>query len=116
MPMIYQRGTLYVCGKRRKNWYGKYLVYETNENGEQVCRERNRRICPKAGVPRWQAQDLLDAMIAEDNRLQISGVPASKNGFSIAGAGAPTDHDTTTAIEPTRAPAVIRTGEETQSL
>lgn len=116
MPMIYQRGTLYVSGKRRKSWYGKYLVYETNENGEQICRERNRKVCPKAGVPRWEAQDLLNAMIAKDNRLEVSGATAINNGVSAAGAGSSTGLNKTSAIDPTGVPAIIDTGRETQSV
>lgn len=114
--MIYQRGTLYVCGKRRKSWYGKYLVYETDENGEQVRRERNRKVCPKAGVPRWEAQELLDAMIAEDNRLQASQATAINNGIDAAGGGAQTSHVATTPIGQSPVPVLISAGRETSSL
>jgi len=75
MSMIYQRGTLYFCGKRQKNWYGKFAVYKTDEDGNEIREERNRKICPKAGVPKWEAQAKLDAMIAQANSRAVPTLP-----------------------------------------
>lgn len=63
MPMTYQQGTVYACGKKKKMWYGKYLVYSIDKDGKEVRKQRNRAICPKANVPKYTAEEKLRAMI-----------------------------------------------------
>lgn len=77
MGMKYQQGTVYPCGKRKKMWYGRYLVYGTNPEGKEVSRERNIALCPRAGVPKWEAEKLLQTVIATEN----SRVPKSTPQF-----------------------------------
>ncbi len=39
MAMKYQKGTVYLSGQKVKMWYGKYLVYQKNQDGRgpAVC-------------------------------------------------------------------------------
>ncbi len=39
-------------------WYGKYLVYEKDQEGKEVRRQRNIKLAPKAGTPKWKAEEL----------------------------------------------------------
>lgn len=67
MGMKYQKGTVYPSGKRVKMWYGQYLVYRKDENGKEVRRQRNVRICPKAGTPKWKAEQMLQEIIRKES-------------------------------------------------
>ena len=71
MAMKYQKGTVYPRGRKVKMWYGKYTVYLRNEEGKEVGKRRNVPLCPKAGTPKWKAEEMLHALI-----LQDTGVPA----------------------------------------
>ena len=71
MAMKYQKGTVYPRGRKVKMWYGKYTVYLRNEEGKEVGKRRNVPLCPKAGTPKWKAEEMLHALI-----LQETGVPA----------------------------------------
>ena len=66
MAMKYQKGTVYLSGQRMKMWYGKYLVYRTNQEGKEVRSQRNVAICPKAKNPKWKAQQLLQQIIMKE--------------------------------------------------
>lgn len=66
MAMKYQRGTVYPSGQKVKMWYGKYLVYRTNQEGKEVRSQRNIAICPKAKTPKWKAQQLLQQIIMNE--------------------------------------------------
>jgi integrase len=52
-------------------WYGKYTVYVRNEDGKEVGKRRNIPLCPKAGTPKWKAEQMLHVLI-----LNETGVPA----------------------------------------
>jgi hypothetical protein len=69
--MKYQKCTVYLRGQKVKMWYGKYTVYLRDENGKEVGRRRNIPLCPKAGTPKWKAEQMLHAII-----LNETGVPA----------------------------------------
>ena len=71
MAMKYQKGTVYPRGRKVKMWYGKYTVYLRNEEGKEVGKRRNVPLCPKAGTPKWKAEQMLHALI-----LNETGVPA----------------------------------------
>src|SRR5215472_3493810 len=66
MAMKYQKGTVYPSGKKVKMWYGKYLLYGQDSSGKEVRRHRNVSICPKAGNPKWKAEQLLREMILKE--------------------------------------------------
>jgi integrase len=65
--MKYQKGRVYLNGKRVKMWYGQYLVYRRDENGKEVRRQRNVRICAKAGTPKWKAEQMLQDVIRKES-------------------------------------------------
>lgn len=71
MAMKYQKGTVYPRGQKVKMWYGKYTVYLRNEGGKEVGKRRNVPLCPKAGTPKWKAEQMLHALI-----LKETGTPA----------------------------------------
>ena len=71
MAMKYQKGTVYLRGSKVKKWYGKYTVYSLNEEGKEAGKRRNVPLCPKAGTPKWKAEQMLHALI-----LKETGVPA----------------------------------------
>jgi integrase len=71
MAMKYQKGTVYLRGQKVKMWYGKYTVYLRNEEGKEVGKRRNIPLCPKAGTPKWKAEQMLHTII-----LNETGVPA----------------------------------------
>ena len=72
MAMKYQKGTVYLRGRKVKMWYGKYTVYSRNEEGKEVGKRRNLPLCPKAGTPKWKAEQMLHTII-----LNETGVPAA---------------------------------------
>ena len=71
MALKYQKGTVYPRGKRVKMWYGRYTVYFRDERGKEVGKRRNVPICPKAGITKWKAEEMLHALILKD-----TGMPA----------------------------------------
>jgi len=50
MAMKYQKGTVYLSGKKVKMWYGKYMVYQKNQDGKEV-RAKLPRLCDRALGP-----------------------------------------------------------------
>jgi len=66
--MKYQKGHVYQCGKRVKMWYGQYLVYRKDQNGKEVRKQRNVRICPKANTPKWKAEQMLQEIILKESK------------------------------------------------
>ncbi len=84
MAMMYQQGTVYTCGKKTKMWYGKYLVYRKDENGKEVGHHRNKAICPKAGVPKFKAEEKLREMIQLDsNAAETSRTPSPDPSMTV---------------------------------
>ena len=72
MAMKYQQGTVYLCGQKVKMWYGKYLIYGKDQDGKEVRRHRNVRICPKANTPKWKAEQLLREIILKEAGASVS--------------------------------------------
>ena len=68
MAMKYQKGTVYLTGKKVKMWYGQYLVYEKDREGKEVRRQRNIKLAPKAGTPKWKAEEQLRDIILKDTK------------------------------------------------
>ena len=66
--MKYQKGTVYPSGKRVKMWYGQYLVYQKDREGKEVRKQRNIKLCPKAGTPKWKAEEMLRDIILKDTK------------------------------------------------
>jgi len=64
--MKYQKGRVYLSGKRVKSWYGQYLVYKKDVNGKEVRKQRNIRICSKAEAPKWKAERMLQEIILKE--------------------------------------------------
>jgi integrase len=68
MAMKYQKGTVYLSGKRVKMWYGQYLVYQKDREGKEVRKQRNIKLCPKANTPKWKAEEMLRDIILKDTK------------------------------------------------
>jgi integrase len=68
MAMKYQKGTVYLSGKRVKMWYGQYLVYQKDRDGKEVRKQRNIKLCPKANTPKWKAEEMLRDIILKDTK------------------------------------------------
>ena len=77
MAMKYQKGAVYPSGKKVKMWYGKYLINGQDKHGEEVRKHRNVSICPKAGNPKWKAEQLLREMILKECGIltEIPSIP-----------------------------------------
>jgi len=68
MPLEYQRGSVFVKGKRRKTWFGKYRVWRIDpETNTWVTKQRTKKIGLKADLTRFEAEEKLRGMIAADN-------------------------------------------------
>jgi len=73
MPLEYQRGSVFLQGKRRKMWYGKYRVWQRDPaTNAFVAKQRTKRIGPKSELTKFKAEERLREMIAADN----TGAPA----------------------------------------
>jgi hypothetical protein len=49
MTLEYQRGTVFVQGKRRKMWYGKYRVWQKDPStGVSSAKQKTKKIGPKS--------------------------------------------------------------------
>ncbi len=68
MAMKYQKGTVYPSGKKVKMWYGKYMVYRKDQEGKEVRKFRSIKICPKAGTPKWKAEQMLQEIILKETK------------------------------------------------
>ena len=68
MAMKYQKGTVYPSGKKVKMWYGKYMVYRKDQEGKEVRKFRCIKICPKAGTPKWKAEQMLQEIILKETK------------------------------------------------
>ena len=77
MAMKYQKGTVYLRRQKVKMWYGKYTVYFRNESGKEVGKRRNVPLCPKAGTPKWKAEQMLHTII-----LNETGVAAKTSSIT----------------------------------
>jgi hypothetical protein len=61
-------GRVYPLGKRVKMWYGQYMVYRKDRQGKEVRRQRNVALCPKAGTPKWKAEQMLQEIILKETK------------------------------------------------
>lgn len=75
MAMKYQKGTVYLRGQKVKMWYGKYTVYVRNEQGKEIGKRRNVPLCPKAGTPKWKAEQMLHTLILGETGAPAKVVP-----------------------------------------
>jgi integrase len=71
----YQRGTVYVRGQRPQMWYGRFLLYQRDKDGKEVRKQRNVPICPKAGVPKTRASQMLQQIILKEGT--VPGKPSA---------------------------------------
>jgi integrase len=65
----YQRGTVYVRGTKPQMWYGRFLLYQRDKDGKEVRKQRNVPICPKAGVPKTRAAQMLQQIILKEGTV-----------------------------------------------
>src|SRR4051794_26005208 len=73
MPLEYQRGSLFVRGKRQKFWYGKFRVWcKDAASGEFVTRHRTVKLGPKSSMTKFQAEQKLRDIIAEENEHALA--------------------------------------------
>jgi integrase len=47
-------------------WYGRFLLYQRDKDGKEVHKQRNVPICPKAGVPKTRAAQMLQQIILKE--------------------------------------------------
>jgi len=71
----YQRGTVYVRGRKPQMWYGRFLLYQRDKDGKEVRKQRNAPICPKAGVPKTRAVQMLQQIILKESA--VPGKPSA---------------------------------------
>jgi integrase len=71
----YQRGTVYIRGRRPQMWYGRFVLYQRNKDGKEVRKQRNVPICPKAGVPKTRAAQMLQQIILKEGT--VPGTPSA---------------------------------------
>jgi integrase len=50
-------------------WYGRFLLYQRDRNGKEVRKQRNVPICPKAGVPKTRAAQMLQEIILKETSV-----------------------------------------------
>lgn len=76
MPLEYQHGTVFPTGKRRKMWYGKYRVWRRDPvTNIYIAKQRTRKLGPKSELTKFEAEEKLRALIAEEN-AQAPALPA----------------------------------------
>jgi hypothetical protein len=56
-------------------WYGRFLLYQRDKNGKEVRKQRNVPICPKAGVPKTRAAQMLQQIILKEGT--VPGKPSA---------------------------------------
>lgn len=50
-------------------WYGRFLLYQRDKDGKEVRKQRNVPICPKAGVPKTRAAQMLQEIILKEGTV-----------------------------------------------
>jgi integrase len=85
MPLEYQRGSVYLRGKRCKTWYGKYRVWHKDTaSGTWVTKQKNKKIGLKSGMTKFDAEHRLREMIAGDNGSEVNqSVQASQGPVTL---------------------------------
>ena len=67
MALEYQRGSVFLQGKRRKQWYGRYRTcHRDPDTGQSVFRQHTKRIGPKSELTKFEAEERLREIIAAE--------------------------------------------------
>lgn len=69
MAMVYQKGSVYEKGKRKK-WYGKFRVYSIDREGKEVEKTRRVVLGLKSLLRKHEAEEKLRAIIREANGIE----------------------------------------------
>ncbi len=85
MPLEFQRGSVYLHGKRRKMWYGKYRVWCKDPLTESwTVKQKNKAIGPKSEMTKFEAQRKLhEAIAADNNSAQIAPAEAADGNSTL---------------------------------
>lgn len=67
MPMVYQRGNVYLKGIKTKKWYGKFRVYYKDREGQEVCQTKRVVLGAKSELKKWEAEKKLEQIAAVAN-------------------------------------------------
>jgi integrase len=68
MNLEYQRGSVFVQGKRRKMWYGKFRVWLKDPSTNTfAAKQKTKKIGPKSELTKFAAEERLRGMIAAEN-------------------------------------------------
>lgn len=68
MSLEYQRGSVFIQGKRRKMWYGKFRVWQKDPSTNTlIARQKTKKIGPKSELTKFAAEERLRDMIASEN-------------------------------------------------
>jgi hypothetical protein len=66
MAMVYQKGSVYLKGKRKK-WYGKFRVYMRDQDGKEVETTRRVVLGLKSDLRKHEAEERLQTIIRREN-------------------------------------------------
>lgn len=68
MALEYQRGSVFIQGKRRKAWYAKYRVWQKDPSTNTfVAKHRTKKIGLKSELTKFAAEESLREIIAAEN-------------------------------------------------
>jgi integrase len=68
MALEYQRGSVFVQGKRRKMWYGKFRIWQKDPlTNTFVAKQKTKKIGPKSELTKFAAEERLRDMITAEN-------------------------------------------------
>jgi integrase len=56
-------------------WYGRFQLYQRDKDGKEGRKQRNVPICPRAGVPKTRAAQMLEQVILKES--MVPGKPAA---------------------------------------
>jgi integrase len=70
MALEFQRGSVFLRGTRRKQWYGRYrTVHRDPDTGATVLRQHTKRIGPKSELTKFAAEERLRGTIAAESSM-----------------------------------------------
>jgi integrase len=73
MPLEHQRGSVFVQGKRRKAWYGKYRVCRKDPTtNTYTTKQKTKKIGLKSEMTKFEAEDKLRDLIATENNIAMA--------------------------------------------
>ncbi len=68
MPLEYQRGSVFLLGKRKKAWFGKYRIWQLDPTtGIRAIKQRTKKIGYKSEMTKFEAERKLQEVIAAEN-------------------------------------------------